>query len=916
MPILVYKEDINKYTPIVIREDGGGDNPTLWFPMPASIGLYYSMEIVMKDSLISSAKINQDNSWFCIFDENSIRNIHTNHEYDLDHVESHDAIVTTFDDKHIDENDPIDSIDKIVTTEVNYDRFLFGSESIIIIFQGSLAGEYKEDIHITTTDGKHYTIPVGIEVYDQDESLDINLKNMGVELPYSIDNALYNKNILEENHDWVLINQKWKELLVSYMDIIGNKGSYKSLGNSLKWFGYDRLVEMRELWQYKTPSGRNLLMDRTIEPILLGISRSMLQEARKTTSFLLRNKVSDTIYTGTSSTTHGRNIYRVMDFDESNFNDCRWDIGIMMTKMTLLGLFIDKYFFPVSAEVWKSTVEHIIYDTIEIETDSLHTTSIISNNTAQDIPKGEIDIPTTDPDDPNKGDSDDPDHPDNPDSPSIDPGNYIIDVDDHGSTCDINMHLGLIDCIAIDPRHPDDPTGSFTTNAAEYEKPDGDTAMIGILPKTDIGTDDASIYASLRSFYRGLGGAVRIKITQTDEDKKDNKPFYDKAELRYVYPMGDDKKTVAVERSMKISPGAHSIDMYLFFDHIGTNVAMLTLYKGNDVYTKRFNVNVIDNVNLELRYFKFVRRENTANPFLPTSLPAYNKYMFSRIYREDPADIVYDLNDTSWVNKIHLPVTSEILSQLIIIKCDDSDFDNVYNIITKDEWLTQSFYIPSSIVYDQDWDNDTDSPQTVLRKDDPRNFFGVHKIYKPNTTKLSNVDKVIKYDENQPYQWGIYIVPKILSPRDKKAEYDKYCLARVKQTLKDAQVKVAVTAKQAFIPELCSIQQIGLDYDSKFIRPDDLIMIVPVMSYTSDKTIFLPYSSNVDNNTPWSAKSVYGVDNLITLNQPTQTALIGSSHKKPLAPGWYDVQFSYAVCGKKNDIIDKGAFCIREKNNN
>ena len=45
-------------------------------------------------------------------------------------------------------------------------------------------------------------------------------------------------------------------------------------------------------------------------------------------------------------------------------------------------------------------------------------------------------------------------------------------------------------------------------------------------------------------------------------------------------------------------------------------------------------------------------------------------------------------------------------------------------------------------------------------------------------------------------------------------------------------------------------------------------------------------------------------------------ALIGSSHKKPLTPGWYDVQFSYAVCGKKNDIIDKGAFCIREKNNN
>lgn len=886
MPLLVYKEDIGKYTPIVIREDGQGNNPTLWFPAPASIGLYYSMRIrVDWSSHISSITIDQDNSWFRFGDFES-------------------------GDHHREE-----TVNDVLTTKIDYESGnILDSGSIFIVFKGSLEGEYKEDIHITTTDKRHYTIPVGIEVYGQDESLDINLKNMGVELPYSIDNALYDKNIREENHDWILINQKWKELLVSYMDIIGNKGSYKSLENSLKWFGYDKLVEMRELWRYKTPSGRNLLMDKTIEPILSDISKSMLQGARKTTSFLLRNRVSDTIYTGGSNDMTNIEVDHVDDrFDESKFNDCRWDLYTMRDKMTLLGLFIDKYFFPVSAEVWKSTVEHILYDTINIETDSLHTTSIVSNNTARDIPKDEIDIPTVDPDKPNTGDPADPDHPDDPDSPGIDPGDYILNVDDHGSTCDINMHLGLIECVAVDPQHPNDPTGSFTTNADEYDKSDGDTAMIGILPKTDIGTDDASIYASLRSFYCGLGGAVRIKITQTDEDKKDNKSFYDKAEIRYVYPMGDDKKTVAVERSMKISPDAHAIDIYLFFDHIGTNVVMLTLYKGNDVYTKRFNVKVIDNVNLELRYFKFVRRENTTNPFLPTSLPAYNKYMFSRIYREDPVDTVYDLNDTSWVNKIHLPVTSEILSQLIIIKCDDSDFDNVYDIIIKDSWLMQSFYIPSSIVYDQDWDNDTDSPQTVLRATDPRNFFGVHKIYNPNTSKApkeDSIDKYYKNSKNPPYQWGIYIVPKKLSPRNKKEEYDKYYLARVRQILKNT--RATVTSKQAFIPELCSIQRIGLDYDSKFIRPDDLVMVVPVMSYALDKTIFLPYSSDVDNTTPWSVKSVYGVDKLIALNQPTQTALIGSSHKKPLAPGWYDVQFSYAVCGKENDISDKGAFCIRE----
>ena len=71
-------------------------------------------------------------------------------------------------------------------------------------------------------------IKVAIDAYGEDESLYINLSNNGLEIPYTIQKAIYESNVHEDNPDIILVNRKSKALLSNYWDILANKGSYKS----------------------------------------------------------------------------------------------------------------------------------------------------------------------------------------------------------------------------------------------------------------------------------------------------------------------------------------------------------------------------------------------------------------------------------------------------------------------------------------------------------------------------------------------------------------------------------------------------------------------------------------------------------------------------------------------------------------
>jgi hypothetical protein len=82
---------------------------------------------------------------------------------------------------------------------------------------------------------------------EEDERLRDMLQNLGIDLLPQDSIIFDTSDINEVNTDWILINQKRKELLLEYSNIFPYMGSYKALINIIKFFGYQN-VRMKEYW--------------------------------------------------------------------------------------------------------------------------------------------------------------------------------------------------------------------------------------------------------------------------------------------------------------------------------------------------------------------------------------------------------------------------------------------------------------------------------------------------------------------------------------------------------------------------------------------------------------------------------------------------------------------------------------------
>lgn len=123
---------------------------------------------------------------------------------------------------------------------------------------------------------------IGADFYPEREELKLNLANFGVEIPESVQRAIYPSNVHEEAKDNILLNRKYKELLMDYMSILGNKGSYESLLNSLHWFEYGDLLTIKEFWKHKEWE-RIIYNDQSFTQVLSERSKHLLTNFAKTT---------------------------------------------------------------------------------------------------------------------------------------------------------------------------------------------------------------------------------------------------------------------------------------------------------------------------------------------------------------------------------------------------------------------------------------------------------------------------------------------------------------------------------------------------------------------------------------------------------------------------------------------------------
>lgn len=119
-----------------------------------------------------------------------------------------------------------------------------------VIGKSIVEGTYLSNIFISISDdiNTQYTpITVGCTFIDECEELIINGKNMGINLPKDIIKAFYNSSFDSIYSDEKILKDKMKELLMNYMSIKGECGNFKSVINSLKWFGWGNKIEISKL---------------------------------------------------------------------------------------------------------------------------------------------------------------------------------------------------------------------------------------------------------------------------------------------------------------------------------------------------------------------------------------------------------------------------------------------------------------------------------------------------------------------------------------------------------------------------------------------------------------------------------------------------------------------------------------------
>ena len=229
----------------------------------------------------------------------------------------------------------------------------YNGKYIHVIYFAASSKEIGEFIHYFTINNIDYNI--GADFYNENESLYINLSNFGVEIPESIQKTLYTTNVHEDKKDNITLNRKFKELLINYWDVIANRGSYKSLINSIKWFEWGDALKLREMWK-KEDAIRTLFDSRELSSMMQDKYISTLSCYSKTTYYALY--VSK------------ENITNVLD-EEGNpnleFNSFKWPIIDIMLKMSLLGHFYETYFMPIHLDLIHSTIEDVVFtNTIKI----------------------------------------------------------------------------------------------------------------------------------------------------------------------------------------------------------------------------------------------------------------------------------------------------------------------------------------------------------------------------------------------------------------------------------------------------------------------------------------------------------------------------------------------------------------------
>jgi hypothetical protein len=309
-----------------------------WFPKEQSVGLTYTMPI----AIVTESNPNEEPEKLTLtIEENDI----------FSFIES--TNIETCIDGYVFNGEPVYS--KTITTNPVAVNEVPTNTKYVHIFNVACRAENVNEYICKIVIDKYGYIRVGADFYGEYEPAYINLSNMGVELPLSIQKAVYDSNVHEDLTDNILINRKFKELLSNYWDIVANKGSYKSLLNSLEWFEWGNKLKMHEI--YRRNEADNLFFnDKNLVASINEQIETTFNNFVKTTYISLYCD----IYNETPNYDSEHNpILENIVFD--------WALNDIKLKLSLLAKYLGTYFLPIHISLLHATVESKVFtNTIKI----------------------------------------------------------------------------------------------------------------------------------------------------------------------------------------------------------------------------------------------------------------------------------------------------------------------------------------------------------------------------------------------------------------------------------------------------------------------------------------------------------------------------------------------------------------------
>ena len=139
-----------------------------------------------------------------------------------------------------------------------YDRPIYFSVGFLTEIEGCYQNVMAMYLYDKTNDKKYLLglLTFLTESEGEDERYRALLGNLGIPDPINYPNIFAEQDPKEEGIDWTLINNKSKELMITYDNIFPYAGTYKALLGAIKFLGYQDLI-FKEWYKIKDQNNRD-----------------------------------------------------------------------------------------------------------------------------------------------------------------------------------------------------------------------------------------------------------------------------------------------------------------------------------------------------------------------------------------------------------------------------------------------------------------------------------------------------------------------------------------------------------------------------------------------------------------------------------------------------------------------------------